>query len=65
MRLNTGRWNDTESFDDLMANKGIEPNLPGYTDDKGFEWVIDQLGRKPRASSSLSPYLTISFARRL
>ena len=33
----------TESFDELMANKGIEPNLEGYTDDQGFDWVIDSL----------------------
>jgi len=45
MRLNTGRWNTTPSFDDLMANKGIEPNLPGYTDDQGFEWVIDSISQ--------------------
>lgn len=46
LRLNTGRWNTTKSFDDLMAAKGIEPNLPGYTDDQGFGWVnasIEQL----------------------
>lgn len=46
LRLNTGRWNTTKSFDDLMAAKGIEPNLPGYTDDQGFDWVnssIEQL----------------------
>jgi sugar phosphate isomerase/epimerase len=24
-----------------MKNKGIEPRLEGYTDDQGFEWVID------------------------
>ncbi|NMC37591.1 MAG: sugar phosphate isomerase/epimerase [Bacteroidales bacterium] len=45
MRLNTGRWNTIKSFDDLMANKGIEPNLPGITDDQGFEWVIDSISR--------------------
>lgn len=45
MRLNTGRWGTTKSFDDLMANKGIEPNLPGYTDDQGFEWVIDSISK--------------------
>lgn len=39
LRLNTGRWNTTRSFDDLMAARGMEPNLPGYTDDQGFEWV--------------------------
>jgi sugar phosphate isomerase/epimerase len=43
MRLNTGRWGTTKSFDDLMANKGIEPILDGYTDDEGFNWVIDAI----------------------
>lgn len=41
IRVNTGRWGTSKSFDDLMANKGIEPNLPGHTDDEGFAWVID------------------------
>jgi L-ribulose-5-phosphate 3-epimerase len=41
MRVNTGRWGTTESFDELMAKRGIEPRLPGYTDDDGFKWVID------------------------
>jgi len=45
MRLNTGRWNTTKSFDDLMANKGIEPVLEGHTIDQGFEWVIDSIGQ--------------------
>ena len=43
MRVNTGRWGTTNSFDELMANKGIEPRLEGYTDDDGFGWVIDGL----------------------
>lgn len=43
MRLNTGRWGTSESFDDLMANKGIEPAIEGYTDEQGFEWVIDSI----------------------
>lgn len=41
IRVNTGRWGTSGSFDELMANKGIEPNLEGYTDDQGFEWVRD------------------------
>jgi sugar phosphate isomerase/epimerase len=41
MRVNTGRWGTSGNFDILMANKGIEPPLEGYTDDQGFEWVID------------------------
>src|SRR5262249_3967356 len=45
MRLNTGRWGTSKDFDDLMAHKGIEPNLPGYTDDDGFGWVIDAIGK--------------------
>lgn len=41
MRVNTGRWGTSKDFDELMANRGIEPRLPGYTDDQGFAWVID------------------------
>jgi sugar phosphate isomerase/epimerase len=43
MRLNTGRWGTSASFDDLMANKGIEPTIEGYTDEDGFKWVIDSI----------------------
>jgi L-ribulose-5-phosphate 3-epimerase len=43
VRLNTGRWGTTKSFDDLMANRGIEPILPGYAEEDGFKWVIDSI----------------------
>jgi L-ribulose-5-phosphate 3-epimerase len=43
IRINTGRWGTTKSFDELMANRGIEPVLPGYTEDDGFKWVIDSI----------------------
>ena len=43
MRVNTGRWGTSKDFDELMANRGIEPRLPGHTDDEGFKWVIDSL----------------------
>ncbi len=43
MRLNTGRWGTIASFDDLMANKGVEPVLEGYTEEDGFKWVIDAI----------------------
>ena len=43
MRLNTGRWGTSESFDSLMANKGIEPTIEGYTDEDGYGWVIDSI----------------------
>jgi L-ribulose-5-phosphate 3-epimerase len=45
MRLNTGRWGTTKSFDDLMANKGIEPTISGYTDEDGYKWVIDSISK--------------------
>jgi len=43
IRINTGRWGTTKSFDELMANRGIEPPLAGYTDEDGFKWVIDSI----------------------
>lgn len=43
MRLNTGRWNTTKSFDDLMKQRGIEPVIPGHTEDEGFKWCIDSI----------------------
>ena len=43
LRLNTGRWGTIRSFDELMAKKGIEPKLEGYTEDQAFGWVIDSI----------------------
>jgi sugar phosphate isomerase/epimerase len=43
MRVNTGRWGTSKNFDELMANRGIEARLPGYSDDDGFQWVIESL----------------------
>lgn len=40
MRVNTGRWGTSKDFDELMKNRGIEPRLPGYSDDDAFGWVI-------------------------
>lgn len=41
IRINTGRWGTTRSFDELMKNRGIEPVLPGHTEEEGFKWCID------------------------
>lgn len=41
MRVNTGRWGTSGNFDELMANKGKEPALPGYSDEDAFPWVIE------------------------
>lgn len=43
MRVNTGRWGTSGSFDTLMANRGIEDPLPGYSDEDAFPWVIEAL----------------------
>jgi sugar phosphate isomerase/epimerase len=45
IRINTGRWGTIRSFDELMANRGIEPVLPGYTEEDGFRWCIDGIQR--------------------
>ncbi|MCX8036743.1 MAG: sugar phosphate isomerase/epimerase [Candidatus Sumerlaeia bacterium] len=50
MRLNTGTWGTSGSFDKLMANKGVEPPLEGHTDEEAFGWVIAAIEKcLPRA----------------
>jgi len=50
MRVNTGSWGTSKNFDELMANRGIEPTLPGHTDEEAFGWVIGSLEQcLPRA----------------
>ena len=41
IRVNTGQWGTSKDFDELMKNRGIEPRLPGHTDEEGFKWVIE------------------------
>ncbi len=43
VRVNTGRWGTTKDFDELMKNRGVEPPLPGHTDEEAFPWVIESL----------------------
>ena len=43
IRVNTGRWGTTPSFDELMENRGVEPPLEGYSDKDAYPWVIDAL----------------------
>jgi len=45
VRINTGRWETSANFDELMANRGIEPPLAGYEDEDAFPWVIDCIGQ--------------------
>ena len=41
MRVNSGTWGTSKNFDDLMAKRGIEDPLPGYTEKDAYEWVIE------------------------
>lgn len=41
MRVNSGTWGTSENFNVLMANRGVEPPLDGYTNEDGFKWTID------------------------
>jgi L-ribulose-5-phosphate 3-epimerase len=40
MRINTGTWGTAGSFDQLMAQRGVEEPLEGHTEDEAFGWVI-------------------------
>lgn len=40
IRLNSGRWGTIDSFDALMANRGVEEPIAGYTEDDAFGWCI-------------------------
>lgn len=52
IRLNSGRWGTVESFDELMALRGEEPPLPGYTEDDAFDWCAECIEKcLPRAES--------------
>lgn len=50
MRVNTGTWGTSGSFNKLMANKGIEPPVAGFTDEDGYQWCIDCLGECAKAA---------------
>ena len=43
IRLNSGRWGTSGTFDDLMKKKGNEDPLPGYTNEDAFRWVEESI----------------------
>jgi L-ribulose-5-phosphate 3-epimerase len=45
IRLNSGRWNTIPDFDELMKARGLEPVLPGRTEDDGFNWCQECIER--------------------
>ena len=44
MRVNTGRWGTSASFDELMTNRGIEPPLEELLNDP-ITWLVDPNAR--------------------
>ena len=59
IRLNTGRWGTSKNFDHLMANRGIEPVLPGHTEDEGFKWCIDSIEKCLPAAEKLGVHMAL------
>lgn len=41
IRIQTGTWGTSGSFDQLMEKKGIEEPVEGYNNEDAFKWVID------------------------
>ena len=59
IRLNTGRWGTSKSFDELMANRGIEPVLPGHTEEEGFKWCIESIEKCLPAAEKLGIHMAL------
>lgn len=41
MRVNSGTWGTSGSFNELMANRGEEKPVEGYDEEDAYGWVID------------------------
>lgn len=57
IRINTGRWGTSKDFDELMKNRGMEPRLPGYTDEDAYGWVIGSLEKVVKKAEELGVVL--------
>ncbi len=44
MRVNSGTWGTSKDFDELMANRGEERPIEGYTEEDAYGWVIEAYG---------------------
>jgi sugar phosphate isomerase/epimerase len=41
IRVNSGTWGTSKSFDELMANRGEEKPVEGYNEEHAYGWVIE------------------------
>ena len=59
IRLNTGRWGTIKSFDELMANRGIEPVPKGHTEEEAFKWCIDSIQKLIPIAEKLGVHMAL------
>lgn len=59
IRVNTGRWGTTKTFDELMAARGVEPTPEGKTDEDAFKWAIDSLAECVKHAESRGVVLAL------
>lgn len=45
LRISSGRWKTIPDFEALMKARGVEPVLPGFTEDDGYKWCIESIQR--------------------
>lgn len=55
VRINTGTWGTSNNFNELMANRGIEKPVEGYTDEDAYPWVIECLEQCLRRRKNAEP----------
>jgi L-ribulose-5-phosphate 3-epimerase len=59
IRVNAGRWNTIENFDEFMKKRGLEPPIAGHTEDEAFDWSIDGLGKCLKRAEELGIILAL------
>ena len=59
IRVNAGRWNTIENFDEFMKKRGLEPPIAGHTEDDAFDWSIEALGTCLKRAEELGVILAL------
>jgi L-ribulose-5-phosphate 3-epimerase len=59
IRINAGRWNTIENFDEFMKKRGLEPPLAGHTEDDAFDWSIEAIGQCLKRAEELGVVLAL------
>jgi sugar phosphate isomerase/epimerase len=59
IRVNAGRWNTVQDFDEFMRRRGLEPPLAGHSEDEAFAWSIESLGACLKRAEELGVILAL------